>query len=317
MIRSMGRATLQRTLDSVARQTWSHIEVIIVNALGQGHPDVGDHCGRYPIRFINNDHPLSRGQAANQALAHAQGDGLMFLDDDDVILPQHVTKLAKALHQSPTTTVLAYTGVLAVDEDGRVITSFEYNVPKGRLFISNYLPIHAVLFKQQLVKQHQCSIDESLDIYEDWDFWLQLSEIGEFVYVPGLSAQYLISDDEAHPVHTPEHIQKAADQIYQKWKPRWHTQGLSALREYLHELESLKLTVNDTELQRHLNKIAELEGALSACHEKLVAQEISLADEQHRLASLMNSWSWKITAPLRYIMMTLRKLSTLFSDHHR
>ena len=99
-------------LASVAAQSYSRIEVIVVAASESAKTFLGDHPTLpFPFRIVypteiagNAEKPLqamSRPVAANIALDHAQGDLLIFLDDDDFILPNHVQKLVEALHNDP------------------------------------------------------------------------------------------------------------------------------------------------------------------------------------------------------------------------
>lgn len=98
LIRSTDRPTLQRTLDSIATQTWPAIEVVVVAASGHGHRMLPDRCGAYPMTlvFAEADARLSRPDAANLALAHVRGEWFNFLDDDDEFLPHHVEALVTA-----------------------------------------------------------------------------------------------------------------------------------------------------------------------------------------------------------------------------
>lgn len=87
IIRSMDRDTLSDALDSIALQTYPNIEVVLVNAKGQGHRAAGDWCGRFPLRMTTHGEPLNRSKAANAGLDTAQGKYLIFLDDDDFSIP--------------------------------------------------------------------------------------------------------------------------------------------------------------------------------------------------------------------------------------
>ncbi|MHC4230563.1 MAG: PIG-L family deacetylase, partial [Planctomycetota bacterium] len=68
IIRSMDRETLSEALDSVALQTYPNIEVVVVNAKGEGHPEVGGWCGRFPLRLCGTGQALGRSRAANTGL---------------------------------------------------------------------------------------------------------------------------------------------------------------------------------------------------------------------------------------------------------
>ena len=103
IIRSMDRSTLTDALDSVASQTYPNIEVVIVNAKGADHREVDEWCGHFPQRITTNEGETSlrRSQAGNVGLRVANGDYLLFLDDDDWLAVDHIAKLVDTLITHP------------------------------------------------------------------------------------------------------------------------------------------------------------------------------------------------------------------------
>jgi glycosyltransferase involved in cell wall biosynthesis len=89
------------TLESVFRQTWSEIEVIVVN---DGSVDrsaaVVRSFARPNLQLLEQE---NRGQTAalNVALAHASGDFVQFLDADDLIEPEKIERQLVRLKEHP------------------------------------------------------------------------------------------------------------------------------------------------------------------------------------------------------------------------
>ncbi len=179
IIRTMGRDELVEALDSVSGQTYPNIEVILCDAKGQGELPSRDACGSFPVRIASTGTPLGRGAAANVGLEAAAGDYVVFLDDDDWFLPDHVASLVDAVQSCPGATA-AYAGIVCrtKNEAGDWESVYVFNQPYDpvRLLVENYLPMHSVLFSRRLVGD-RLRFDESLDVYEDWDFWIQLSAL--------------------------------------------------------------------------------------------------------------------------------------------
>jgi len=234
IIRSMGRQTLTEALDSVALQTWPNIEVVVVDALGEGHPAIGEWCGRFPMRLVGTGHPLGRSQAANLGLDQARGHYINFLDDDDLLDPDHVAGLVAVLETQPAGRV-AYAGVRCTyaDLDCRNeehILSEEFNA--ARLLGGNYIPIHAVLLERALAVEG-CRFDEELEVCEDWDFWIQVSSRTAFIHLPTVSATYRCSGTSGvgpgPDLVDDAKVSAAREKIFEKWKAVWRGADINAI----------------------------------------------------------------------------------------
>lgn len=224
IVRSMNRRTLGEALDSVAVQDYASIEVVLVNALGPAHAPMPKKCGAFPIVTVASPEGLRlpRAKAANLGLAAATGSLLLFLDDDDLLLPEHLSRLATALQaDQQATAAFADVEMGRSGESGWLaLHRFEADFDATRLFFENYLPIHGVLFRRPLPPQGP-QFDESFDLFEDWDFWLQLARLGPFVHVPGVSARYCVSELEQSNVFADLPASHAARRLlFEKWQAR-------------------------------------------------------------------------------------------------
>lgn len=290
LIRSVGRDPLFQALDSIALQTYPNIEVVVVAATVQ-HPPLPKRCGPHPIRFVATQQALPRSRAANVALDHAQGEFALFLDDDDWLMPAHIARLAEVLQKQPLARAV-YTGISTVDASGQPLAQvFDIPYDASRLRVQNLMPIHAVLFCVAPVRE-RCRFDESLDLYEDWDFWIQVSKLAPMVHLPGVSAVYRIH--ESSGVHgANSSALSAADDLYSRW--------YQEVTE--HEFAVLINRVNEADGLRHRVTRAEAE---------MAALRNSLDAAQNALDVVFNSLSWRVTAPLR----ALSRLAGLGAIRH-
>ena len=220
LVRSMNRDCLPDALASVALQIYTHLEVVVVNASGGAHRPLDFLPASLPWRIVQSAPesgagvvgsagpavPCGRAQAANLALAAAQGEYALFLDDDDLLQPQHLERLIAALQAHPQA-VGAYAGVRVETHDGAHLRDYDLPWSRQRLQGVNYLPIHAVLFRLDRVRQRGLRFNEQLPVLEDWDFWLRLTEGADLVHCPGVSAVYRQGlgqsalGDAQHPHH--------------------------------------------------------------------------------------------------------------------
>lgn len=203
IIRTRDRLPLLRqALASVAAQTYPHIEVVVVNDHGADvSAVVSDFREQLVIRQVSLPERRGRSAAANAGLAMAGGDLISFLDDDDLLHPDHVEKLAGYLVRSRAR--FAYSdcvqGNYAWDgsELALLVRSPFPVVPfdRERLHRDNYIPIMAAMFTRELLDEVG-PLDEGLEMYEDWDLWIRMAERADFHHVPGVSAEYRIHKDD-------------------------------------------------------------------------------------------------------------------------
>jgi hypothetical protein len=186
------------------------------------------HCrkksGDLKVRQVADEtgRPLRRAAAAQAGLQAATGDWILYLDDDDTLLPGHLSRLVRA-GQANVEALAVYADV----EMGREVDGvwqaqhlFAADFDAVRLLFENYLPIHAVLFRRDRVQQG-VQFDTSLDLFEDWDFWLQLAELGHFVRVPGVSARYVVADSGHSAVFEDSPAaRQARESLFDKWRQR-------------------------------------------------------------------------------------------------
>ena len=177
--RTIGRPELQQALQSVSSQSYTRLEIILVDAAAKNQVEYKACTGVIPVTLISTGKSLRRSEAANAGLQAASGQYLMFLDDDDWIADDHVQSLVEFL-DSQDQIRAAYSSTQKTDLEGNPVDYvFEEDFDPVLLMRDNYIPIHAMIFDRSLL-EHGCRFDEEFDIYEDWDFWLQLSQHTEF-----------------------------------------------------------------------------------------------------------------------------------------
>jgi hypothetical protein len=266
LVRSMNRACLPEALASVALQTHANLELVLINASGQPHAPLDYLPPTLPWRLIEPPHSPSdlpgaarscgRAHAANLALQAAQGELALFLDDDDLLEPQHLERLIAALADHPQA-VGAYSGVRVETHDGTHLRDYDLPWSRERLQGVNFLPIHAVLFRMEPVRQRGLRFDEELPVLEDWDFWLQLTEGADLVHCPGVSAVYrqgLGQSALGDPEH-PNHWRVWHRRLLGRWASisppeamattlAWHAEALDRSQsELAHQVTALKAEI--------------------------------------------------------------------------
>lgn len=180
LIRSMDRPTLPRALDSAARQTWPNLEIVVVAACGDAHRPLPDEHGGRPLRLIKAGEKLPRPVAANVALQAARGEWFNFLDDDDELLPAHVTTLMAAPRPHGERFVFSRTRVVAAD--GKLLGHISHAGNRVQLFTHSRSTIDATLFHRSLVDEG-VRFDPAFPAHEDHDFQVNCATRTGFVFV--------------------------------------------------------------------------------------------------------------------------------------
>lgn len=317
IIRSMDRLTLSEALDSVALQTYPNIEVVVVNAKGEEHSKLGEWCGHFPLRIVDTGNVLRRSRAGNVGLSNARGDYLIFLDDDDWFMPEHISVLVNILRRNPDKKA-AYSCVIGVNEQKEPIDN-NYCQPFDRtlLLAGNYIPIHAVLFSRSIVDDG-CCMDESLDLYEDWDFWLQVATYNDFIFVDNYSAYYRIGGQFGNGVRPDMTFarQISAD-LFEKWHTEWRREDFLNIMDRVRSLSLVEAERNILRTERDTIRTerdtarAERDRQVDNLNRIVAERNNHILNLEQIIEQTYMSSSWRITAPLRKLSLKAKNLSNL------
>ena len=103
---------LERCLNSVFAQTFSNLEIIVVDDCSEVLPSIE----RTDVTYIRNKENGGPGYSRNQGLAIAKGDFVAFLDCDDYWHPEFLERTLKPFAEN-TEIVMVYTQGIQIDEN--------------------------------------------------------------------------------------------------------------------------------------------------------------------------------------------------------
>lgn len=210
ILRTQNRPSLLAlAVQSVVRQTYANVEMVVVNDGGEDVEElVRGLASGTGVTYIRHEHPRGRGHAANAGLTAARGLYLNFLDDDDILYPNHIETLVQALEMS--NEKIVYGSVLSAfftgppEKEGscaRKILNHDVDFDPDRLLFQNYIPIMSVLFHRDVL-QRIGMFQTDMELFEDWDFWIRASRTYSFRHVPEVTAEYRFygstSTEESH-----------------------------------------------------------------------------------------------------------------------
>lgn len=229
---------IQQTLQSVFNQDFKDFNVLIVNdASTDGGISASTYLKQPNVNIITHDVNKGLSAARNTGIKNSTADYLVFLDADDIWLPDFLTKINHLIEQFPTADIFA-TGFCTRLENGTMI----YNQHplddelKGQNFIIedffetnrqhalyNY---SSVAFKKELFNKVGM-FDENISYAEDVEFNIRANWHGTLAYNYTPSSYYLLSDNQI----TKGSIKGKTIMNFDKFK-EWESESIS-LKRYL------------------------------------------------------------------------------------
>ncbi len=188
---------LSEALASVLRQTYTNLEVIVVNDGGQDVSDIVNSFNDRRVIFINRNQNCGKAFSLNEALKRAGGKYVAYLDDDDLYYPHHIETLVNAL-ENQTDCQVAYSDFYKVcckvSQDGsRQVLSKVLEISRDfdRFFMLYFNHVlHVSLMHSRALLEKTGPYNEKLDILIDWDITRRLVFFSDFHHVPEVTGEY-------------------------------------------------------------------------------------------------------------------------------
>ena len=197
IIATIGRSNgLPRAVRSVINQSWQNFEVIVVdNGPNSCKMLLSEWAVDPRVRYMQIPAGSGACRACNHGVREARGDFIVFLDDDDYFLPDHLETLTREVTGG--CAKIAYTDAVRVHELWDHVKSaevgrdvpFSQDFDRRKMLISNYIPVLCVIQPRQVFLAVG-GFDESLRAHQDWDLWLRLASRHNFVHVPRITCAF-------------------------------------------------------------------------------------------------------------------------------
>ena len=205
VVRTQGRrpGSLNEALDSIATQTHDDIEVVVV-VHGDGTTAervaaaAGGRVGAPDVRVVIHE---GGGRAAplNTGIESATNDYVCFLDDDDLAMPEWLAAFAAAAANAPGSVIRAVALSQPWTADGgeepvRATGPVERPFPDRFDLLShmsvNLTPICSLAFPRAALEAHALRFDDSLPVFEDWDFLMRAAMALGVASIPAETTLY-------------------------------------------------------------------------------------------------------------------------------
>jgi glycosyltransferase involved in cell wall biosynthesis len=170
---------LKQAIASVLAQTHAPKEIIVVDD-GEGAAEAVGHM--HPSITILDNRERGPVPARNMGVAHASGEVICFLDDDDWFTDEtYFDKAAQAFDRGA---AFCYADGIMAFEDGRDSLPFAFHADADTLTRDNTILISGVMYRRSLHAELG-PFDEALPFYWDWDWYLRVARAGhELTRIP-------------------------------------------------------------------------------------------------------------------------------------
>ena len=211
---------LAECLKAIAMDPYKNIEVIVVNDAGTDPtPVIASFQDQLHLVLLNQPHNRGHVAARNRGLEIANGEYIMLCDDDDILLPGHITRMVQAFRPEDTLLFSDVEIVTYTHEQGhrqpknRYVFAFDFDdqlLRKWNIIISS-----GMLYKKS-IHDELGYFDEEMRDYWDWDFFLRLSAIAPLRRIPYADVLYLVSSTGGNLSSNTTAMQKSLQRFQDK-----------------------------------------------------------------------------------------------------
>jgi glycosyltransferase involved in cell wall biosynthesis len=315
---------LPEAIASVRRQTFREFEIIVVDD-GSTDAETASATRQAAGPGVQVLRTENRGLSAarNLGISQARGEYISCLDADDLFDPEWLTLAVARLDADAGLAFVSHWLETFGDEDGTwtpgrsdLTALLDQNVFNG-----------AALFRRRLVDAVG-GFDEAMrDGCEDWEFWIRVMEAGHRgAIIPAPLYRYRRRPDsmsramtgsdtwfrlfgELIDTHSASYREHHLDLLLRReWTIGRLCRGIDAVREELREVLEPAVLMRRREVEGARVRLsqAETRAELAAAQARVQALEAGKRVLDLRVEALQQSWSWRVTAPLRRVYEWLR-----------
>lgn len=309
---------IEESLNSIINQDYDNIEIIVIDD-GSKDDSVNiiesyiNKNSKYKIYLHAEKKNKGICHGRNKAISTAKGEYFLFIDSDDTIPTNYVTKLYE-------TSIIEKADVVYCDMKSfgysKSMTNFpEYDAEE--LLLHNYLSISS-LVKKKSIKDHEFDVELNRKTLEDYDFWVGLSLMGlKFVKAKNIFLNYRIQKKSRND-NTSDQVTRISNYIevwkyiinkYKKIYPDKIDDDI-VFKELLFQVNDINNELYELNKEVQNQLIPELENRKKHIeYQENIIKELKIDNDNLKkdLESVEYKVGVKIMKPIRFVKKSLRK----------
>lgn len=177
-----GEDHVAEAIESVLQQTYSNLELIIVNdcstdSTSQILESYAQKDSR--VRVVTNPVNFKLPKTLNEGFRNATGEYYTWTSDDNRYRPNALERLVNAL-QADKDAVMVYSDFTLIDGSDNVIEAYKKDDPDKLPFFNS---VGASFLYTREVAQKVGGYDENLFLTEDYDYWIRIWREGKIIHI--------------------------------------------------------------------------------------------------------------------------------------
>ena len=173
-----GHQTINRAIRSALDQSFNNIEIIVYD--NASNPPINSviEVVSDKLEIVRCNEVLNLGEARNRAFSASSGEYIVFLDDDDIMLPNKIDMCINAI-ETDSNVGMVYTNVYVYHQEAKR-SYLEYNseMPAGNiynlLFKGNYILWQSTFFRRESMISNEDPFPSKFNNVTDFSLYLKI-----------------------------------------------------------------------------------------------------------------------------------------------
>ena len=233
---------LEKAILSVIKQTYIKIDIIVVDDCSGYDTEIlmSTITSKYQnIQYIRLEKPSGANVARNKGIQNAKGYYITGLDDDDIMLPERITKMVEAMNDDLS---FVYTDVYYKLNNKMKHKKFKKNITLNDMLYFNQVGNQVLAKKDSFIEAGY--FDEKILASQDYDMWLRMMMINENIYCVREPLMIIDQTTNTKRISTSKNKFKGYVQVYNKYKKFYNISQRKTKLLKLLNMRKKKISIN-------------------------------------------------------------------------